>query len=1258
MKNIKYFFRISIIFILFLILSNKPILNIAFAETNQIYLIEQTANILSSIKYFLDYFQKVLSKFGWKQLAQISHPLIEEYISNGSFENIDASKNDPIGWIDNGFISDTSVARTGSASYKITNSNLIPYSQSASQEINLSAGTYSASIWVKLEGMAATQGSGVRICLSAPPSYPWNIARACSNLVKGTSDWQQLNINRFNLSQDSLVSFSIETYGEPDGTAWFDDASLTVYQGPDTNPPFVSITSPLNGSTISGNIIISAIASDDKGIAGVQFKINNNNLGNEILTPPFTINWDTNSISNGTYIISAVARDTSNNTSSASVQINIQNLDITPPQINNVFVSNITHSQATINWTTNEQSDSKVEYGETTSYGLSKSDSQFVIDHSLQLTNLIPGKQYNYRVISKDSSGNIAISQNYTFMTQSLISLPQCSDGLDNDMDGLKDYPEDPGCINSSDVEEFNIPSPPEIINGLIAGGILWLPSIYLGNNLLLNNSFEELDVNNKPLNWSGSAAFSIDSTIAKSGTKSYKMKDAPNFPYTESASQQIYLKKGSYTINGWIKTNLYDPNPNDSITPCVRINLAGKTSKCISGLTDWQYVEVKNIVITQDGNAAFRLESWNEPGGEAWFDDLELREEIPPPIDVFMLYPNYRGYLFDDQSSQMKFDITITPPPSTQLNDWKIVAEVWDENSNIKLSSQIFNLSTNNFIANIDGSRLSLGKPYLIRFKLVRLIDNATIYEYPPYRIFPVSGSVRSSMVISFDENNRILFKGKPKFLIGVYDSGMGYSNTESFWEDTLFSTSSSGYRRLNELPINLYNNYWYGETPVSSMQAMSNVLQKKGVYFIHTGNCFGSGFNKNFPIYINDSYLSQLSNIDNLAGFYIMDECIPELAKQVFDSALRLKKFKPDGINFGASTDPKTLFYWREVVDLLSTDPYPLYGAEPQTGYKLNQVADWTKATKETLKNSRPFATVIQFFQFTSLGRWPKLDELRNMSYMAITEGANGIFYWSLGANALAYICPDETQNQDLDGDGVYGEYKQRVWCQERMEYFNRLKSVVQELNSLQSPLSSLDNPNLLTFNSNPNIRTRIKYANNKGYLIAYNYTNINQDTTFTWAQKPTQVLVYNEGRILPLNGSSFTDNFGPYQAHIYEINTSQDSINTISSYTNTSSSISIQPNTSPSSYISNVSQPQSYTTLTTTTESITTSSSLTTSKNSDLCKLQLKIILSAINQIQDIITSTIKLDIKSQKILLIDIKNLLLIILDLINKIKTLC
>jgi hypothetical protein len=92
--------------------------------------------------------------------------------------------------------------------------------------------------------------------------------------------------------------------------------------------------------------------------------------------------------------------------------------DTTPPAISSVAAGNVNSSGATITWTTNEASDSQVEYGLTTSYGsVTALNTAMVTSHSTALSGLQAGKTYNYRVKSKDAAGNLAVSANFTFTT-------------------------------------------------------------------------------------------------------------------------------------------------------------------------------------------------------------------------------------------------------------------------------------------------------------------------------------------------------------------------------------------------------------------------------------------------------------------------------------------------------------------------------------------------------------------------------------------------------------------------------------------------------------------------------------------------------------------------------------------------------------------------------------------------------------------------------------------------------------------------
>src|SRR5204863_7925160 len=67
----------------------------------------------------------------------------------------------------------------------------------------------------------------------------------------------------------------------------------------DSTAPTVSVTAPTSGSTVSGTITVSATASDNVGVAGVQFLLDGANLGAEDTSAPYSVSCDTSAVGNG-----------------------------------------------------------------------------------------------------------------------------------------------------------------------------------------------------------------------------------------------------------------------------------------------------------------------------------------------------------------------------------------------------------------------------------------------------------------------------------------------------------------------------------------------------------------------------------------------------------------------------------------------------------------------------------------------------------------------------------------------------------------------------------------------------------------------------------------------------------------------------------------------------------------------------------------------------------------------------------------------
>ncbi len=106
-------------------------------------------------------------------------------------------------------------------------------------------------------------------------------------------------------------------------------------------------------------------------------------------------------------------------------------IDTVPPAISNVAAAGITQSAATITWTTDEMSDTQVEYGTSGSYGKASGISTArVTSHSKAITGLTPNTLYHYRAKSKDAAGNLAVSGDFTFTTTAIDKTPPVISGI------------------------------------------------------------------------------------------------------------------------------------------------------------------------------------------------------------------------------------------------------------------------------------------------------------------------------------------------------------------------------------------------------------------------------------------------------------------------------------------------------------------------------------------------------------------------------------------------------------------------------------------------------------------------------------------------------------------------------------------------------------------------------------------------------------------------------------------------------------
>ena len=103
------------------------------------------------------------------------------------------------------------------------------------------------------------------------------------------------------------------------------------------------------------------------------------------------------------------------------------------PVITGVTAGNLTGTSAIITWTTDQGSTSQVEYGTSTGYGsLSASNPSLTTSHSVTLSGLTPGTNYNYAVWSANSTGQLSTSTNFTLSTPLISGITQVGGAHNN----------------------------------------------------------------------------------------------------------------------------------------------------------------------------------------------------------------------------------------------------------------------------------------------------------------------------------------------------------------------------------------------------------------------------------------------------------------------------------------------------------------------------------------------------------------------------------------------------------------------------------------------------------------------------------------------------------------------------------------------------------------------------------------------------------------------------------------------------------
>ena len=649
----------------------------------------------------------------------------------------------------------------------------------------------------------------------------------------------------------------------------------------------------------------------------------------------------------------------------------------------------------------------------------------------------------------------------------------------------------------------------------IAAGGLTALPGADgTGPNLVKNPNFEA-PAGGDLTAWNARAAgpWTID-RAGRGGRSALRLTAADAQQMVPQLEQTVTLEPGVYTVSGWIRAeNLGTKDTRSGVRVCLDARPRFNWWHCTPvarGTADWSQLSQGGIAVSDPGPYKIAVGAYGAPDGSAWFDEISLTARRKPALDVYLLYPNFRGMLFEGRPQVVRVAVGAAQGARVRL------ALVEEPGGAVARERVVTGPGT----VELDAAGLR-GNAWLLRAELLDAAGAATA-RYPDHRIVRVSAKARDELRVWFDERNVLYMGGKPAFVLGLYTTG-GYSTSRATYAH---GDNGWGITKMSEAPINMLINYHLGRAPIPALSTYMDELSSRGIRYMQTVNFYY----RDDPQYkeidypaaregeeaLNRWVAKTLSAHPGLAGFYTADERPADIVPRVFAQHRALAAAAPGTVTYAVLGDglERQAPLWRDAVDVMGLDPYPI--VQPTGRNDLAMVGEWTRIGQDAVKGARPVWMVIQYFPLTTAGGWPTGAEIKAMSWMSIIEGARGLLYWSWGEKGLAWV-KDPRE-------------RERKWAD--------LVKITKEIHALEPVLLAPDTT--VVTGSPAAVRVLGKRgADGARYVFAYNTGAAPVTATWTLAAPATAVMDLDAQAAGPkIEGNGFAASFGPYEVKRYLI------------------------------------------------------------------------------------------------------------------------
>ncbi|WP_391574829.1 S-layer homology domain-containing protein [Cohnella sp.] len=509
----------------------------------------------------------------------------------------------------------------------------------------------------------------------------------------------------------------------------------------------------------------------------------------------------------------------------------------------------------------------------------------------------------------------------------------------------------------------------------------------------------------------------------------------------------------------------------------------------------EWQLLKLPTLV-AGEGAEQIEITLFAYGGaGTLYFDDLSIEKSQPPLFQSKLVNPTYRGLLVPGGNPQ----VAITTRGAAGINKqlYTTVAQLVDQNAQV-MEEQVYSGSLD-VNAEFDTSSLPAGHyKVVVSSKLTGTEGGGYSQQWPIVKVQSLQEMPESYT----DDQGRFWKDGELFFPIGIYTA----NTSKNDLEDLLGSAFNTilPYDYPDEEKLDLAHQY-----------GMNVIFSMKDFFF-------QSPWAPSFIQSEEDEltaialYVQEYKDHPALLAWYLSDETpIDNRLSAHYQTVMANDRDHPAYTVDYRWVDHYTV---NDTTDLFGLDIYPVYG---KPNDDLKYLGDLQKAMTADLQRKGQWAVVQahNHGNYVSSGvdplRPPTTEEMRNMAWQYIAEGARGVLFYSLF---------------DLANDASGKTYD---------ELLGNVKTVAQELKNMAPVILSAETAPEVSYNPQSWLHVMVKSYEGNTYIIAVNNSKETQQASFGAQQlSGLPVQVWNEGRTLNWNNDQFSDTFAPYAVHIYEI------------------------------------------------------------------------------------------------------------------------